>query len=112
VGGGEACALSETDALDLQVAEVDNNVETFNNMDLAMATVNFSVPDEVKEKFNRVFKGRNKSQIIAELMVRAVEEEAILKKRAKAIESILSRRGRRPPISITAFRKAREEGRP
>jgi hypothetical protein len=84
----------------------------FNNVDLAMATVNFSVPDEVKEKFNRVFKDRNKSQIIAELMVRAIQEEAILKQRAQAIESILRRRGRRPPISIAAFRKAREEGRP
>jgi hypothetical protein len=76
-----------------------------------MATVNFSVPDEVKEKFNRVFKGHNKSQIIAKLMVRAVDEETIRRKRAKAIESILSRRGRRPPIAIAVFRKPREQGR-
>jgi len=100
------------DTLDLCTTGADNVVELLNNADLAMATVNFSVPDEVKKKFNRVFEGRNKSQIIAELMVRAIEEKAILKKRAKAIESILSRRGRRPPISIAAFRKAREEGRP
>lgn len=35
-----------------------------------MATVNFSIPDKIKEVFNAVFAGRNKSAIIAELMVR------------------------------------------
>ena len=37
-----------------------------------MATVNFSVPDEVKETFNQAFEGQNKSAIIADLMRRAV----------------------------------------
>ena len=32
-----------------------------------MATVNFSVPYEVREAFNETFRGRNKSAIIAEL---------------------------------------------
>jgi hypothetical protein len=38
-----------------------------------MATVNFSVPDEVKEAFNNAFHGQNKSAIIADLMHEAVE---------------------------------------
>ena len=33
-----------------------------------MSTVNFSVPDDVKDEFNAVFSGQNKSAIIAELM--------------------------------------------
>ena len=37
-----------------------------------MATVNFSVPDEVKAAFDRTFEGQNKSAVIAELMRRAL----------------------------------------
>jgi hypothetical protein len=77
-----------------------------------MATVNFSVPDDVKERFNKAFAGQNKSQIIAQLMDRAVEEQALKKRRAKAIEGLASRRRRRPSASTQTVRKAREEGRP
>ena len=77
-----------------------------------MATVNFSVPDEVKDRFNRAFAGQNKSQIIAELMMRAVEEQALKKRRARAIDALLRRRGSRPPASAEQIRKARSEGRP
>ena len=33
-----------------------------------MATVNFSVPDDVKVAFDKAFVGQNKSAIIADLM--------------------------------------------
>ena len=33
-----------------------------------MPTVNFSVPDDVKDAFNTTFEGQNKSAVIAELM--------------------------------------------
>jgi hypothetical protein len=77
-----------------------------------MGTVNFSVPDEVKERFNRAFAGQNKSQIIAELMMRAVEEQALKKRRARAIDALLRRRSSRPSASAAQIRKARAEGRP
>ena len=76
-----------------------------------MATVNFSVPDDVKERFNKAFAGQNKSQIIAELMVRAVEEQALRKRRARAIDALLRRRPDRPAASVAQVRKAREAGR-
>jgi hypothetical protein len=76
-----------------------------------MATVNFSVPEEVKERFNKAFDKQNKSQIIAALMVRAVEEQALMTQRARAIDALLSRRARRPAVSIAAALKARSEGR-
>jgi len=38
-----------------------------------MSTVNYSVPEDVKKAFNKTFKNQNKSAIIAELMVEAVE---------------------------------------
>jgi hypothetical protein len=44
-----------------------------------MATVNFSVPDEVKEVFDQVFGDQNKSAVVAELMRRAVREHQLQK---------------------------------
>lgn len=47
-------------------------VEDFDN-EAGMATINFSIPDEVKQAFNAAFAGQNKSAIVAELMREAVE---------------------------------------
>jgi metal-responsive CopG/Arc/MetJ family transcriptional regulator len=78
----------------------------------AMATVNFSVPDEVKERFNRAFEGRNKSQVIAELMIRAIEEEAMRRQRVAAIDALVAGRSKRRPASAAAIVAARRAGRP
>jgi len=40
-----------------------------------MGTMNFSIPDDLKDRFNEVFKDKNKSAIVAQLMERAVEAE-------------------------------------
>ena len=77
-----------------------------------MATVNFSVPDEVKEQFNRVFARENKSSIIARLMMQAVQERRLQKTRARAIDSLLRRRRSRKPVSDREIRSARNAGRP
>jgi hypothetical protein len=74
-----------------------------------MATVNYSVPDEVKDAFNAVFAGRNKSAVIADLMVRAVEEEQRRKRRAQAIDRLLVRRSTKRPVTPEEARIAREE---
>jgi hypothetical protein len=57
-----------------------------------MATVNFSVPEEVKQAFDETFKGKNKSAIIAELMREAVEREKRWAQHTSAIDRILERR--------------------
>ena len=77
-----------------------------------MATVNFSVPDDVKIKFNRAFSGENKSSVIARLMMQAVEERRMQKERARAIDSILRRRRTRKPVTHSQIRAARVAGRP
>lgn len=77
-----------------------------------MATVNFSVPDEVKAKFNRAFARENKSGIIARLMMQAVEERRTQETRARAIDSLLRRRRRQKPVSDHEIRAARFAGRP
>ena len=77
-----------------------------------MATVNFSVPEDVKAAFNETFKGRNKSAIIAELMREAVERVQRKRKSQEAAECILRRRRRAPVASGDEFRSIRKEGRP
>ena len=77
-----------------------------------MATVNFSVPDEVKEAFNQTFSASNKSAIIARLMMEAVEEERRRKRRARAVDALLELRGRARAADEDTLRRAREEGRP
>ncbi|MCF8052665.1 MAG: hypothetical protein K9L59_15590 [Desulfobacterales bacterium] len=74
-----------------------------------MATVNFSVPDEVKAVFNSVFAGRNKSAVIADLMMHAVEEERIRQRRVQAIDRLLERRAKKKPVTSKEIREARKE---
>jgi len=76
-----------------------------------MATVNFSVPEKVKEAFNRTFAGQNKSAIVAELMQKAVEEAKRQKQREAAFRALTARRGKRPTVTDEEIRSAREEGR-
>jgi metal-responsive CopG/Arc/MetJ family transcriptional regulator len=77
-----------------------------------MATVNFSVPEEVKQAFNETFKDRNKSAVIAELMREAVERARRRERQSEAIARILALRAQTEPVSPEAIRAAREEGRP
>jgi len=72
-----------------------------------MATVNFSVPEKVKQVFNAAFAGRNKSAVIAELMLRAVEEQHAREARAKAIDRLLTRRASKPVVTDAQIRAAR-----
>ncbi len=77
-----------------------------------MATVNFSVPDEVKVAFDRAFKGQNKSALIADLMRRAVDEAKQRKRREDIFRSLTERRMQRPARSDKEIRTARAAGRP
>ena len=76
-----------------------------------MATVNFSVPEEVKKKFDRAFAGKNKSRVIADLMSQAVEEQLLQKRRSEAIDALLGRRRSQLPVPMRDLRRARESGR-
>lgn len=77
-----------------------------------MAKVNYSVPEKIKEQFNKAFARENKSRIIARLMAEAVEERCIESERARAIDAVLERRASRTPVSNERIRKARIRGRP
>ncbi len=77
-----------------------------------MATVNFSVPEEVKEAFNKTFAGKNKSAIIAKLMSEAVEQAMRQQQREEAFRLLTERRKLRPPMTDQAIREARDLRRP
>jgi len=77
-----------------------------------MSTVNFSVPNDIKQVFNETFQGQNKSAIIAELMQEAVERTQRKQRSQAAFLRIAERRMHAPTITEGDFRRAREEGRP
>ena len=74
-----------------------------------MATVNFSVPDEVKEAFNNAYHGQNKSAIIADLMREAVERYERKQRHLDACKSILNLRQQMPAVSPDEAQAARDE---
>ena len=77
-----------------------------------MATVNFSVPEDVKNAFNETFRNRNKSAIIADLMREAVERERDNRESRRAAQRILRRRRTAPVVSDDVLRRLRVDGRP
>ena len=76
-----------------------------------MGIVNFSVPDDVKEEFNKTFKGKNKSAILTRLMQQAIEEHKRQQRRRKGVDAILKIRSRQTPVSNAQIAKARKAGR-
>jgi hypothetical protein len=81
-------------------------------MEPSMATVNFSVPDDVKAEFDRAFGGQNKSAVIADLMRKAVAGAKLRKRREDIFRTLTQRRTERPPMSDTKIRASRTTGRP
>ena len=77
-----------------------------------MATVSFNVPEEVKAAFNRAFKGRNKSAVIADLMREAVDRDRRRQESRAAIERILTRRRGAPVLGGEELRTTRDAERP
>jgi metal-responsive CopG/Arc/MetJ family transcriptional regulator len=77
-----------------------------------MATVNFSVPDDIKAEFDKVFGGQNKSAIIADLMRKAVAEVKRRRQREDIFRTLTRRRAERPSLSDAQIRASRTTGRP
>lgn len=77
-----------------------------------MATVNYSVPDEVKTAFDKAFSDHNKSAIIAELMRRAVRERQLQIKREKLFRQLGAARSSRPAVTSEQIRRTRAVERP
>jgi metal-responsive CopG/Arc/MetJ family transcriptional regulator len=76
-----------------------------------MATVNFSVPDEVKAEFDKAFGDQNKSSIIAELMRRAVRERKLQLRRERLFRQFSAARDARPYFTSEEVVRARSSAR-
>lgn len=74
-----------------------------------MATVNFSIPDEVKELFNSAFAGRNRSAVIAKIMREAAEHELALRRRREAVAEVIKERSVAEPVPAERVHEALEE---
>lgn len=77
-----------------------------------MSTVNFSVPEEIKQVFNETFEGQNKSAIIADLMLEAIERARSRERSLAAYKRILKRKPKAPVVTQSQVRAARAAGRP
>ena len=77
-----------------------------------MATVNFSVPDDIKAEFDKVFGAQNKGAVIADLMRKAVAEAKRRKRREDIFRTLTQRRAERPSLSDAQIRSSRKTGRP
>ncbi len=74
-----------------------------------MGTMNFSIPDDVKEAFNKAFEGENKSAIVTRLMVQAIEDVERRRKSVGFVERIRQIRAKGRPVTEDEIRRAREE---
>lgn len=63
-----------------------------------MAFVNYSIPQDLKEAFNKTFARRNKSALIADLMRDAIEAEHAHKRSVKTIDELRMRRATSPTL--------------
>ena len=89
----------------------DKVVQIFDKKGKAMPTMNFSVPEDLKNAFNTTFEGQNKSAVIAELMREAVVRAQGQQRSQAAWQRVLARRRHAPGVTEQHFRRAREEGR-
>ncbi|OAI49231.1 hypothetical protein AYO45_00600 [Gammaproteobacteria bacterium SCGC AG-212-F23] len=77
-----------------------------------MATMNFSVPDNIKKRFNQIFADENKSHIITEFMQQAIEDYEKQQRRIHAIDALLKLRAKQKPVTNRMIQLARHKGRP
>ncbi len=74
-----------------------------------MATVNFSVPEDVRQEFNQLFSQENKSAILTKLMQQAIAEKKRQHRRQLAVDKILDLRASQAPVSAQEIEQARIE---
>jgi hypothetical protein len=74
-----------------------------------MGTMNFSIPDDVKEAFNKAFEGENKSAVVTRLMVRAIEDKERASRSGDFVERLRAIREQSEPVTAEEIARARQE---
>lgn len=73
-----------------------------------MATMNFSVPEDIKNRFNQAFANANKSAVIARLMEEAIERAERKQQSDAAVMRVLARRTTAPALSTEEILHTRD----
>ena len=74
-----------------------------------MATMNFSIPNDIKERFNETFAEVNKSAIVAKLMEDAIEQAERKRRSQAAVRRVLKRRQSAPAVSGNEIVRERDK---
>ena len=74
-----------------------------------MATMNFSIPDDIRESFNQTFANQNKSAIVARLLQEAVAQARRKQQSDAAFKRILARRQKALHVSTEEILQMRDE---
>lgn len=74
-----------------------------------MSTLNFSIPDRIKEEFNKYYANENKSAVLTGLVEEAIEKKKRQERRARVIDAILEYRKTAPKISDQEIYDIRQE---
>ena len=74
-----------------------------------MATMNFSLPDELKARFDARFAGRNKSAVLAACLEAALAEDELKAQRREAFASLQQLRESLPKVRVGDFAQLRDE---
>ncbi len=74
-----------------------------------MATINFSIPEDVKERLNQVFVDTNKSAIVTQLMEEAIDRSEHKRRSDLAVKTILTIRKSNASISTKKILRTRDE---
>jgi hypothetical protein len=53
-----------------------------------MATMTFSVPDDVRDRFEMVFKGHNRNAVITTLLLHVIDEEERRRRSLRLVERL------------------------
>lgn len=73
-----------------------------------MGTMNFSIPDDIKDDFNRTFAHENKSAVVAKLLQQAVAQARRKAQSDAAFMRILAGRQQAPQVSTDAILQTRD----
>jgi len=74
-----------------------------------MATMNFSIPEQVKERFNQTFANANKSAIVTQLLEEAIDRAERKQRSDEAVKRILARRQSVPVTSTEEVLRIRDD---
>lgn len=75
-----------------------------------MATLTIDIPDDVKERCEKVFAGLTVEEILTRLLQEALEQETV-HRRAEAVDRLLARRAATKPVTAEEIQAARLAGR-